>query len=135
MAAFAPQKGSTTANASEGAQFQLLRFGGVGEYVLRSGPFAFGPRMGIAFDHVNADGFGGASSFHRSATWTILAGGGVCTWYPFETFALRLSLEGAIPFTRPSFVALNPPPNGPEVVHRPAPVAGQMGFGAEWHFF
>jgi hypothetical protein len=88
------------------------------------GPFKVGPVAGLGIESIYAAGFGGtAANFDVNALTGTLGGGGFLSWRPGGAMALRLEVEGEVPFERPSFHVNEPVPPNSLVFRLPAAVA------------
>ena len=94
----------------------------------RSSRFEVAPCLGLALEHLNAQGVGeGITPTSQRATWAALGVGGLAHWYALESLAFFAGVTGYVQFSRPRIVV-----EGVGELAQLAPVALGATFGAEW---
>jgi hypothetical protein len=95
------------------------------------GPVTVGPIAGLGVESIYASGFGGtAANFDVSTVVGTIGGGGFTSWRPGGAIALRLEVEGEVPFDRPAFHVSEPMPPNSLVFQLPVAMA-RASLGAE----
>jgi hypothetical protein len=90
-----------------------------------------GPIAGFGVESIYASGFGGsAANFDVSTVIGTIGGGGFTSWRPGGAIALRLEVEGEVPFERPSFNVSEPMTPNSLVFQLPVAMA-RVSLGAE----
>ena len=71
----------------------------------RSVQFEIAPCLGMALEHVTAQGFGQrVSPESQRAVWPALSAGAVGYWYPLKSLAFFAGITGYIELSRPRLV-------------------------------
>lgn len=115
--------------AVEGGTFHLTTAAARACYAVLDARFTLAPCLGIALDHVSAEGSGVARTREGSSTFFAPAIGAAAGLHLTRGFALRALVEGEVPIGREQFVIV-----GGSAVHRPAAVALRAAIGPEVSF-
>lgn len=115
-------------NANFGAELQRL----TGELVacrgFRSYDFEIAPCLGLALEHLKAEGFGeSVTPASQRAIWLAPGAGVVGHYYAMESLAFFLGVTGYVELSRPRIVV-----EGLGEVAQLSPVALSFTIGAEW---
>jgi hypothetical protein len=95
---------------------------------VRSGPFELAPCLGLALEHLTAQGFGvGVSPESRQSVWPAPSAGAVAEWYPLKSLAFFAGVTGYLELSRPRLVI-----EGLGEVRQLSPVAAGAVIGVEW---
>jgi hypothetical protein len=131
--AFFAARRATVANTDLGASVSLAALSVRGCYPLVDAGWSFAPCVGGGLDWLHASGFGARSSYDGSAFTSHVEAGATILWNLTEFFALRASVFGVAPMTRPEFTIWVDNYNT-AIVHRSAPAALRATGGVELHF-
>ena len=94
----------------------------------RSSAFEIAPCLGLALEHVTAQGFGqGVSPESQRALWAAPSAGAVAHWYPLKSLAFFAGVTGYLELSRPRLVI-----EGLGEVQQLSPVAAGAVIGVEW---
>jgi hypothetical protein len=129
---FAARRGAL-ANTDLGANVSLAALAVRGCYPLVDAGWSVAPCLGGGLDWLHASGFGARSSYDGSAFTFHAEAGATILWNFTDFFALRGSVFGVVPMTRPEFT-IWANDDSTKTVHRPAPVALRATLGVELHF-
>jgi hypothetical protein len=93
----------------------------------RSAKFEIAPCVGLAIEHLNAQGFGqGVSPEVRRALWAAPSAGAVAHWYALKSLAFFAGATGYLELSRPRLVI-----EGLGEVRQLGPVAARLTLGLE----
>jgi hypothetical protein len=96
----------------------------------RSDRFEIAPCIGLALEHLSAQGFGqGVSPQSERALWLAPNAGAVGYWYPLKSLAFLVGVTGYLELARPRLVI-----EGLGEVRQLAPLAAGAVIGVEWIF-
>lgn len=115
-------------NPPRGAKLDFMSLGLLGCYALVRSPVELSPCAGAELGSFSAAAFGVAENGKGSALFSSMRLGGLVA-FPLGPFALRATLEGIAPLSRPSFQI-----GFLGEVHKPAPIGARAGVGAELRF-
>jgi hypothetical protein len=94
----------------------------------RSVKFELAPCVGLAIEHLTAQGFGqGVSPELRRAVWAAPSAGAFAHWYALKSLALFAGATGYLELSRPRLVI-----EGLGEVRQLGPVAARLAVGVEW---
>jgi len=94
----------------------------------RSAHFEIAPCLGLALEHLTAQGFGqGVSPESERALWLAPSAGAVGHWYPLKSLAFFAGITGYLELARPRLVI-----EGLGEVRQLAPGAAGAVIGVEW---
>jgi hypothetical protein len=94
----------------------------------RSRELEIAPCIGLAVEHLTAQGFGqGVSPERRRALWAAPSAGAVAHWYALKSLAFFAGVTGYLELSRPRLVI-----EGLGEVRQLGPVAGRVMAGLEW---
>jgi hypothetical protein len=131
---WSPQSATAQTNQA-GARFQAFSAEARAAYGWPFGRLAAGVLAGIGIESISAEGFkGSARDFAPAALTSTFCAGGFASWRWGGPLGLRLQVEGEVPFSRPSFIVIEPAPLPNSSVFRPSTVAARALLGADAHF-
>jgi hypothetical protein len=131
---FSPQSASAQTSPA-GARFQAFSAEARAAYGWPLGRLAAGPLAGIGIESISAEGFNGsARDFAPTALTGTFGAGGFASWRLGGPLGLRFEVEGEVPFSRPSFIVMEPAPLPNSSVFRQSTVAARTVLGAEAYF-
>ena len=116
-------------NPPRGGRLDLATVGLLGCYALVTSPVELSPCAGAEIGPYRGSAFGVSETGSGSIVWSAFRVGGLAGLPIWGPLALRATLEGLAPLTRPTFQI-----GGVGQVHRPAPISGRAGIGAELRF-
>jgi hypothetical protein len=129
FAYFPPVDSTVDLPAGRGGSFTMFA-GSLRMCVLAdAGALSFGPCAGGGLTWMHAEAFGVTTPIAADSSWGEVVANALLRSRISRYFSLRLTIGGAVPFSRPVFEV-----QGLGAVHQPAPIALQIGAGAEVHF-
>jgi hypothetical protein len=129
------QHASVAGRGEEGASVRLVRGGLRGCYAAIDSRFTLSGCATGEVDGLWVDGSGTSIPEDARAGELALGVGALGTWRVARRFALRVQVDGLVPFPRPSFVIDDSAGKAVVQVYRPFVVVGRAAFGAEVSFF